>query len=208
MAGGAPERVGWFRLYFADERWEWSPEVQRLHGYEPGTVQPTTALVLSHKHPEDYEQVAATIEDIRREHKPFSTRHRIIDVQGHTHEVVVVADLFRDDAGTVIGTHGFYIDVTRAAADRETSITEKVAAIAEHRAVIEQVKGILMLVYSIDAGSAFDLVKWRSQATNIKLRSIAEQLLSDFLALSRGGTVPSREAFDHALMTVHQHVRR
>ena len=40
---------------------------------------------------------------------------------------------------------------------------------------------------------------------NIKLRSIAEQLLSDFLALSRGGTVPSREAFDHALMTVHQH---
>jgi hypothetical protein len=37
-----------------------------MHGYEPGTVQPTTALVLSHKHPEDYEQVAATLDEIRR----------------------------------------------------------------------------------------------------------------------------------------------
>ena len=26
--------------------------------------------------PEDYEQVAATLEDIRRTHQPFSTRHR------------------------------------------------------------------------------------------------------------------------------------
>jgi hypothetical protein len=28
--------------------------------------------MLSHKHPEDYEQPAATIEDIRQTHKPFS----------------------------------------------------------------------------------------------------------------------------------------
>jgi hypothetical protein len=84
LAGGAPQRAGWFRLYFDGEQWEWSPEVQRLHGYEPGSITPTTALVLSHKHPEDYEQVAATLDDIRRTHQPFSTRRRIIDVQGHT----------------------------------------------------------------------------------------------------------------------------
>ena len=85
--------------------------------------------MLSHKHPEDYEQVAATLDDIRRTHQPFSTRHRIIDVQGHTHEVVVVADLFRDDAGEVIGTNGFYVDVTFPAEDRESSISEAVADI-------------------------------------------------------------------------------
>ena len=44
----------------------------------------TTELVLSHKHPEDYEQVAATLEDIRRTHTPLSTRHRIITVAGAT----------------------------------------------------------------------------------------------------------------------------
>ena len=26
-----PRLVGWFRYYFADERWEWSEQVQRLH---------------------------------------------------------------------------------------------------------------------------------------------------------------------------------
>ena len=64
LAGGKPHPTGWFRLYFEDERWEWSPEVELLHGYEPGTAKPTTAMVLSHKHPEDYEQVAATLDDI------------------------------------------------------------------------------------------------------------------------------------------------
>ena len=112
LAGGKPYPTGWFRLYFEDERWEWSPEVERLHGYETGTAKPTTSMVLSHKHPEDYEQVAATLDDIRRTHQPFSTRHRIIDVQERIHDVIVVADLLRDDGGQVIGTNGFYVDVT------------------------------------------------------------------------------------------------
>ena len=72
LVGGTPERVGWYRFYFADERWEWSPEVERMHGYQPGTANPTTSMVLLHKHPEDYEHVAATLDDIRRTHKPFT----------------------------------------------------------------------------------------------------------------------------------------
>jgi hypothetical protein len=47
LGGGKPYPTGWFRLYFEDERWEWSPEVERLHGYEPGTAKPTTSMVLS-----------------------------------------------------------------------------------------------------------------------------------------------------------------
>lgn len=64
LAGGTPQRAGWFRFYFEDQRWEWSEQVQRMHGYEPGTVTPTTEVVLSHKHPDDRGQVAATINDM------------------------------------------------------------------------------------------------------------------------------------------------
>jgi PAS domain S-box-containing protein len=208
LAGGRPQHAGWFRLYFDGEQWEWSPEVERLHGYEPGTVKPTTGLVLSHKHPEDYEQVAATLEDIRRTHQPFSTRHRIIDVQGDTHEVVVVADLFRDKAGEVIGTHGFYVDVTFPPEQRETFISAAVAEIAANRAVIEQVKGILMMIYRVDADTAFDLLKWRSQENNVKLRTLAEQLLTDFLTLRNDDTVPSQATFDQLLLTAYQRITR
>ena len=70
LTGGALQRVGWYRFYFADQRWEWSAEVEQIHGYHPGTVTPTTELVLSHKHPDDYPHIAATLDDIRRTHNP------------------------------------------------------------------------------------------------------------------------------------------
>ncbi len=107
LAGGAPLRVGSYSFYFADERWEWSTGVERIHGYEPGTAQPTTQMVLSHKHPEDYAHIAATLDDIRRTHTPFSTRHRIIDLQGRTHEVIVIGEQLTNVSGDVAGTRGF-----------------------------------------------------------------------------------------------------
>ena len=207
LAGGAPQQFGWYRFYFDDESWEWSPEVARIHGYEPGTITPTTRLVLSHKHPEDYEQIAATLEDIRQTHRPFSTRHRIITVAGATRDVVVIGERMHDNAGRVVGTQGFYIDVTPPGEVQEAAIAEAVAEIAENRAAIEQAKGILMLVYRIQADAAFDLLRWRSQETNVKLRKLAEQLIADVRALEYEETVPPRSTFDRLLLTVHQRVR-
>jgi fructose-specific component phosphotransferase system IIB-like protein len=207
LAGGDPQRVGWFRFYFADERWEWSPQVERMHGYEPGTVHPTTDLVLSHKHPDDYGQVAATLEEIQRTAGVFSTRHRIVDTRGEIHHVVVVGDQIFDDAREVIGTHGFYVDVTpsmRGAHDE--SVTEAVAEIAEARSGIEQTKGMLMLIYRINADSAFELLRWRSQETNTKVRALAEQIAKEFLQLSYEEVLPVRAVYDRLLLTAHLRV--
>ena len=41
--------AGSFKYDAREDRWEWSDEVAVMHGYEPGTVTPTTELVLSHK---------------------------------------------------------------------------------------------------------------------------------------------------------------
>ncbi len=175
-----------------------------MHGYQPGTVVPTTELVLSHKHPDDYRQVAATLEEIRRTSQAFSTRHRIIDVQGNVHSVVVVGDRLYDEDGTVVGTHGFYVDVTRSEQQgQQDRLTEAVAEIAESRGAIEQAKGMLMVVYRIDADAAFDLLRWRSQDGNVKLRLLAEQITTDFLGLSYHETLPPREKYDRLLLTAH-----
>ena len=207
LAGGEPQRVGSFRFYFGDERWEWSPQVERMHGYEPGTAQPTTELVLSHKHPDDYKHVSATIEEIRRTSSAFSTRHRIIDTHGEVHHVVVVGDQLYDDDGAVIGTHGFYVDVTPAMTEAQHEIvTEAVAEIAEARSGIEQTKGMLMLIYRISADSAFELLKWRSQETNVKLRVLAQQIAKDFLALRYDEVLPARATYDRLLLTAHLRV--
>jgi hypothetical protein len=206
LAGGSPQRVGWFRFYFADERWEWSEQVQLMHGYEPGTVTPTTELVLSHKHPDDYQQVAATLEEMRRSHRTFSTRHRIIDTKGAVHSVVVIGDQLYDERGELVGTHGFYVDVTPLDEFTEELVSAAVAEIAENRAAIEQAKGMIMLIYRVSADAAFELLKWRSQETNIKLRILAEQLLADFAGLAYEETLPPRATFDHLLLTAHQRV--
>jgi PAS domain S-box-containing protein len=207
LAGGAPQRVGWFRFYFDDQRWEWSEQVQRIHGYEPGTVTPTTDLVLAHKHPDDRGQVAATIDEILNTRKPFSTRHRIVDTSGDVHYVVVVGDQLHDGEGTVIGTHGFYVDVSRLPdPEDEDRLTEKLAEIAGKRAAIEQAKGMLMLIYGIDDDAAFNLLKWLSQDANVKLRRLAEQVVEDFR--HAGPTLTSQSEFDHLLLTASMRVGR
>ena len=164
---GAPQRVGWFRFYFEDQRWEWSEQVQRMHGYEPGLVTPTTELVLAHKHPEDRGEVAKTIDEMLLARRAFSTRHRILDTDGVVHQVVVVGDLLTDPQDVVIGTHGYYVDITPSSdRAREDLISARVAEITEHRAVIEQAKGMLMLIYGLDDDAAFDLLsRWRSQSS-------------------------------------------
>lgn len=207
LAGGLPQRVGWFRFYFADQRWEWSEEVQRMHGYEPGTVTPTTDLVLTHKHPDDRGQVAATIDQILNTHQAFSTRHRIVDTAGHVRHIVVVGDQLFDEHGDVVGTHGFYIDVSPSAERaQEELVSARLAEISEHRASIEQAKGMLMLIYNITDDAAFNLLKWLSQAENVKLRLLAEQIVEDFQGA--GLALNSQPEFDHVLLTAHRRIHR
>ena len=176
----------------------------RCTATHPARCSPTTELVLSHKHPDDYQQVAATLDEIRRTSAAFSTRHRIIDTKGEVHHVVVVGDQLYGDGGELIGTHGFYVDVTPAMRGvHDETVTEAVAEIAESRAGIEQTKGMLMLIYRINAQSAFELLKWRSQESNIKLRVLAEQIAKDFLGLSYDEVLPDRSIYDRLLLTAH-----
>jgi hypothetical protein len=202
-----PQQVGWFRFYFDDGRWEWSPEVEIMHGYLPGTASPTTQLVLSHKHPEDYEHVAATLEEVRRSHQAFSSRHRIIDTAGRIRHVIVVADKLVSASGDIIGTHGFYVDVTPVEHQHQRQLSAAIAEIAENRATIEQAKGMLMVVYGIDAEAAFDLLRWRSQEANVKLRLLARQVVIDFRALAQTEASPPRAAFDNLLLTADHRIR-
>jgi PAS domain S-box-containing protein len=199
-AAVAPERVGAFRFYFDDERWEWSEQVQRMHGYQPGTVTPTTELVFAHKHPEDRDQIAQTIATIRRTGQPLSSRHRIIDTSGKVGSVVVVGGELRDARGRVVGTQGFYIDATPDEREQQDQITVRLAEIAETRAVIEQAKGVLMAVYGVTADRAFEILAWRSQLTNVKLREVASRFVA---AISGSHLSPeSRSHVDQTLLTL------
>lgn len=195
IGAGEPQRIGRFSFFLDGQRWEWSEAVARMHGYEPGTVEPTTDLLLRHKHPDDRERVAAVLDHVLQG-EPFSSRHRIIDTAGHIHWVIVVGDQLLTDAGALAGTTGFYIDITEAV---QSDVSAMVADVATARAQIEQAKGVLIGAYGISAERAFDVLVWRSQETNIKLRELAAR----FVSAVSGMTPTDRPShIDHVLLAI------
>ncbi|MGW6422262.1 PAS and ANTAR domain-containing protein [Nocardia sp. NPDC055053] len=205
-----PALVGTFTFWFTTRRWEWSPEVYRMHGYAPGEVEPTTELLLSHKHPDDRDVVAELITRTITKGEPFSSRHRFIDTSGCVHAVMVVADRVRNDDGETVGTTGYYLDLTdtvdaAAAAGGVAAVTEVVGGVVAARAVIEQAKGVLMRMYGIDDQQAFKVLVWRSQEANLKLRAVAAQVIAD-LALLPPPPPDTITVFDHLLLTSHERI--
>jgi hypothetical protein len=202
--------VGSFRFWFAGERWEWSDEVARMHGYKPGSVAPTTKLLLSHKHPDDREHVRDLLDHALHSGESFSSRHRFIDTGGGMHDAIVVADRIVDESGAVLGTAGYYIDLTDTFDEarfetRQEVLDEALPDLFENRAAIEQAKGVLIAVYRVSADQAFRVLQWRSQETNIKLRALAKQLVNEVVSLPPpSATVQSQ--VDHILLTVHERV--
>lgn len=198
--------VGWFRFWFVGQRWEWSDELARMHGYQPGTVEPTTELLLSHKHPDDLSHVQDMLDRALLSRGSFSGRHRFVDTAGNVHDAVVVADRVSDDAGVVVGTAGYYLDLTATFIEnRQNALDEALPDLFEARAVIEQAKGILMAMYRVSPEQAFGVLKWRSQETNTKLRSLARQLIAE-ISTQPTPSADTQAAFDHLLLTVHQRI--
>ena len=83
-----------------------------MHGYRPRTTAPSTLLVLSHVHLDDYRAVAAGLEEARRTSRPFSSRHRIVDTRHRLHQVMLTSDPFHDLDGNVAGMQGLWLDMT------------------------------------------------------------------------------------------------
>ena len=156
---------------------------------------PTTELLLQHKHPDDRARVAVALDRVVSG-EPFSSRHRIIDTAGRTHWVIVVGDVMCDEAGVLIGTTGFYIDITESL---QSDITSVLSEVAPARAEIEQAKGVLMVTYGISAERAFDILVWRSQETNVKVRDLAAHFLA---SIAGRVSTDTRTHIDHALASV------
>ncbi|MFZ1161672.1 PAS and ANTAR domain-containing protein [Mycobacterium sp.] len=199
LLGGEPQRVGRFEYRYDSGAWTWSDTVARMHGYEPGEIEPTTELVLSHKHPDDLARVKGLLQ---QSVAPFSSRHRIRTTTGEIRNVVVVGAPVTDTDGRIVATRGFYIDVTESFhADLQQSITDRLQVIVAHREIIDQAKGMLMVIYRLSADAAFEVLVWRSQELNIKLSTLAAKLVADVPNLLNAHAA-MRASIDHYLLTL------
>ncbi len=177
---GVNQTVGRYRYNLSTDEWWWSDEIYRIHGFEPGDVVPTTALILSHKHPDDLPaarqvptgSAAAT-------GQPFSSVHRIMDARGQERTLAVVGQGRRDpDTRRVVELVGYFIDVTagiKAQANRAAS--SSIQAAAATRAPIEQAKGIIAFALGISSAEAFERMRSASNDTNVAVRDVARRII-------------------------------
>ena len=158
------------------DTWWWSDGLFHLLGYEPDAVTPSLQRFLEHKAPEDLAQVDAVFSRCLNDGGPFSCYHHIVDVRGVRKTVVAVGhgDRDSDDSQTVTIT-GFIVDVTGSS--RQEANVALQATLAT-RAAIEQTKGVLMLVYGLNADAAFQMLAGHSSIANKKVAAIADAMVS------------------------------
>jgi hypothetical protein len=170
--------VGYFTYDVAADHWSWSDGVYVLHGYSPHEVPASTETLLRHKHPDDLARAYAVLETAVADGRPFSCYHRIIDRQGSVRSVLSVGRGFTNENGEVEQLIGFFVDLTRTRREEtQADVEEALARIAEHRAVIEQAKGVLMVTTGCGADAAFAILRRYSSSSNLKLHKVARNLV-------------------------------
>ena len=169
--------VGRFTYRPDTDTWTWSDGMYRIHGFEPHEVVPSTELVLRHIHPDDQAAARTAREAAVGRGSPFTFPHRIINAAGELRIVIAVGHSDRDEEGTCLVGH--LVDVTEFRRDAvEAEVDLAVADFNAHRAVTEQAEGVLMQLYSVDAETAWQMLRAYSQTHNRKVRELAEALLT------------------------------
>lgn len=177
---GANHVVGRYRYDLATQVWWWSDETFRIHGFEPGDVVPTTAIVQAHKLPEDRARVSQVLEEAAVTGEPFSSVHRIQDAKGQQRTLAVVGQGLRDPAThLVFELAGYFIDISAGIKSQASkTATTSIRAAAATSAQIEQAKGIISFALGIGADAAFERLRTTSNDTNVAVRDVARQIVA------------------------------
>jgi hypothetical protein len=208
LAGSTTETVGTFRYDLPSETWWWSPSVYAMHGFEPGDIVPTSALMTAHQHPDDRAAAGHGLTAAIHAGTPFCSRHRIVDARQRVRTVVTLGEGRCDSAGTVSQIHGYIIDVTDTVHRELTAASDlAVRNAAASRAAIEQAKGALMITYGLDEDEAFALLRRHSQHSNIKLRAIAATITDRATDPDLAG-LPAASRITHILTDLTQQLIR
>ena len=189
--GRTAPRFGRFSYDVAAGRLIWSEPTYDLFGLAPSQVVPTLALMSRHQHPDDRADWDRAITRSLREGTAFCRWHRVVDVRQRVHSVLTVGEAVGTGPGAVTGLSGFMVDLTTTLRrDREVETARAVLESAATRDLIEQAKGMVMVIFDLTESQAFDLLRWHSSYNNIKVRAVAATLVERLVDPALAGLQP------------------
>lgn len=194
--------VGRFVYTRRDDTLWWSDTVFTILGYRPGAVEPSLARLLQHCHPDDVGEAEAVIARTLDTGENCMCAQRYRTVDGAERNVVIVGSATVDSDGSVGTVEGYLVDVTEGTERTiKARMDSTLTSIVGSRAVIEQAKGMLMMGLGISAEAAFDLLAWRSQMHNVKVRDLAQRIVTGLTSTDLPPDV--RDAIGSVLMDAH-----
>lgn len=200
VAAGAQLVVGRYRVDIGSGRLWWSDEVFRMHGREPGEVEPTLEVARARIHPDDRARLSRTAAVALRAGRPFSSGYRIVDPQGKSRTVVVTGEGQHDSGGDITHVAGYVVDVSplaREALERDSQRAVGRAMVGA--ASTEQAKGAIMAVRQISESDAEEALAEVATREGIPVQAAAVQVVE---ALICGDGSPA-ERLEAAMGTVH-----
>jgi hypothetical protein len=172
--------VGHFTYTVAQDQWSWTDGMYLLHGYRPAEVEPSTEVVLSHKHPDDRARAVEVLETAMQDGEPFSCYHRIIDRRGRQRSVLSVGHGLKAADGRVTQVQGYFVDLTQVRrTETEAEVQEALRRIAAHREVIDEAKGMVMMATGCNSEAAFAHLRRCPSHANLKVHEIAHRLVDE-----------------------------
>jgi len=123
-------RIGSFSWDAATNTNDWSDELYRIYGLEPGSVAPTFERYMSMIHPAFTESAAKTVEEAIAAKRPYEHDYRISHPSGEERWVHAYGEPIVGANGELIGLQGTCQDIT----DRKRAEQ----ALADHAAALEE----------------------------------------------------------------------
>jgi PAS domain S-box-containing protein len=186
----------------ANGRILWSPTVERLHGYDPGTL-PSDAQSYCHQvHPEDRERVCAQLHEILAGTPGHRIEYRIVRPDGASRWLECFAKVFPYGSGQVVRLVGVCADITeRMEAERALARAYEEIQLLKDQLQDENIA----LREEVDHASMFEEIVGTSPAVQRVLANIAKVAPTDSTVLITGETGTGKELVARA---IHKHSAR
>lgn len=182
---------GRFSYDVPNQKLVWTERTYQIYGFTPGDVVPTLELMSSHVHPDDRSRVDTAVACSIAEGETFCEWYRLVDARQKVKTVLSVGYVAGRAGAEVSVLSGFLVDLTVSLRKhREQETTRAVMDAAATRDLIEQAKGMMMVIFDLTEPQAFDLLRWHSSHHNIKLREVAATLVDRLIDPALTGTKP------------------
>lgn len=104
-------RLGYWYLDVAHQTLEWSEEVYRIHGYEPGAFTPLLDMAIEAYHPDDRDRIAEAVRRGQESGDSWSLHARLLRSDGSQRQVMASGRPMYDE-GRPVALFGVIQDVT------------------------------------------------------------------------------------------------